>query len=62
MDERVPKPLPIGTRVPKLGKVAAVVLTNGERYYMLTKAGTVSLMDWFTVHSMLADSAGESRG
>lgn len=36
-------PLPLGTNT-RWGKVASVLLTGGERYYMLERNGDVALM------------------
>lgn len=43
MTQPTPQPLALGTRT-QWGKIAAVGITGGERYYWMTKAGVVSMM------------------
>ena len=45
METRETPFVPIGTNVKGYGKVSAILITSGERYYLLTgKKNTVSLM------------------
>ncbi len=47
-------PLLIGTKT-KFGKVAAVLITGGERYYMCIKKGVVSLMPEIAIEEVKAN-------
>ena len=42
-------PLPLGTKVPPYGYVAAVMFIGGERYYSLVKGTDVALMPWSVI-------------
>lgn len=53
-------PLPLGSRVSPYGKVQAVGLTGGERYYwMVNDDGDVAMMPWFVVEGCIPETVTE---
>lgn len=43
-------PVPLGTYRKHYGKISAVGITGGERYYwLIDEDGTVSMMPWFVI-------------
>ena len=44
-------PLPIGKVVKPWGKIGAILLTGGERYYLLSKGRCVSMIPAFMVEA-----------
>lgn len=58
-DGRLVQPLALGSTVKPWGKIVAISLTGGERYYFMQAAsGVVSLMPWSAVEPAVAGVFG----
>ena len=49
-------PLALGTVVPPYGKIGAILLTGGERYYLLSEGRSVAMIPDFIIEEQIADN------